>query len=76
MENIHYLDLINTLVKQKGLKQQDLADMLKVNTRQYRRIVKRGLTMDELNTILTALNVQLLAQIVQKDHIITYKLGQ
>jgi len=75
-QSIHYLDLINKLAKENKLKQPDLADILKVKPRQYRRMVAKGLSFDHTTKLLLHLGCAIYAIKPQKDCIIQYPLGQ
>ena len=51
--------LIEKKAKESGLKQPDLAKILDMKDRQYRRRVKKGLTIDEITVLLNRFDLKL-----------------
>lgn len=70
----HYLDLIDQLSAERKVKQPELAKLLGTNPRTYRRMIKKGLSYDQVSKILLFFGVQLYAVKVEKDHIKQYPL--
>lgn len=70
----HYLDLIDQLATQNKVKQPELAKLLGINPRTYRRMINKGLSFEQTAKLLLHFGVQLYGVKVEKDHIKHYPL--
>ena len=75
-QTVHYLDLINKLAKERKLKQTDLAQILGVNVRTYRRMASKGLSFEQVTKLLLHFGHCIYAVYCEKERIIHYPLGQ